>query len=295
MVPYPVQLIPVIFNIQIQSSTFVYSQNSQRAIQCTNAEGVQISRNYFNTASSIAPVLLCNTKNISASNNNFISNQSALSQFYTYDNSTPCLTSLTSLINLLPSAFNETFLPPIIATGSGIQINVVRTSTTTTSTTSSTSQTSITTMASDLYSYCEQYSHDEPSPSSQDPTAALFSELIHESVHDEFKQELKTNMVLYIVAGATHSKHTGKNLATKLRIHLCNYARDIKGFQYAFIQTMSPATRHIYVKKMNGKEMKIVDLATWQWKKKDDGSSYSFKNYHNEPAVNILIDFNERK
>ncbi|CAF2123111.1 unnamed protein product [Rotaria magnacalcarata] len=150
-------------------------------------------------------------------------------------------------------------------------------------------------VASDLYSYCEQYSHDEPSPSSQDPTAALFSELIHESVHDEFKQELKTNMVLYIVAGATHSKHTGKNLATKLRIHLCNYARDIKGFQYAFIQTMSPATRHIYVKKMNGKEMKIVDLATWQWKKKDDGSSYSFKNYHNEPAVNILIDFNERK
>ncbi|CAF3211138.1 unnamed protein product [Rotaria sp. Silwood2] len=150
-------------------------------------------------------------------------------------------------------------------------------------------------MASDLYSYFEKHSHDALSPSSQDPTADLFSELMQEFVHDEFKQELKTNMVLYIVAGVTHSKYTGKNLATKLRIHLCNYARDIKGFQYAFIQTMNPATRHIYVKKMNGKEMKIVDLATWQWKKKGDDSSYPFKHYHNEPAVNILIDFNERK
>jgi hypothetical protein len=150
-------------------------------------------------------------------------------------------------------------------------------------------------MASDLYSYCEQHSHDEPSSSSQDPIADLFSELMHEFVHDEFKQELKTNMIIYIVAGATLSKYAGKNLATKLRIHLCNYARDIKGFQYAFIQTMNPATRHIYAKKMNGKEMKIVDLATWQWKKNSDGSSYPFKNYHNEPVVNILIDFNERK
>ncbi|CAF4276128.1 unnamed protein product [Rotaria sp. Silwood2] len=150
-------------------------------------------------------------------------------------------------------------------------------------------------MSSDLYSYCEQHPHDALSPPSQNPTEDLFSELIHEFVHHEFKQELKPNMVLFIIDGVTHSKYTGKNLATKLRIHLCNYARDIKGFQYAFVQTTHPATRHIYVKKMNGKEMRVVDLATWQWKKKGDGSSYPFKHYHNEPVVNILVDFNERK
>ncbi|CAF3524418.1 unnamed protein product [Rotaria sp. Silwood1] len=100
-------------------------------------------------------------------------------------------------------------------------------------------------------------------------------------------------MVLFIIAGATRFKHLDKNLAARLRTHLCNYARDTKGFQYAFIQTCHPATRHIYVKNMNGKEMTIVDPATWLWKKKDDGLSQPFKDYQGVPVVNILVKLSE--
>ncbi|UJR23950.1 hypothetical protein I4U23_026918 [Adineta vaga] len=75
----------------------------------------------------------------------------------------------------------------------------------------------------------------------------------------------------------------------KLSTHLCNYARDQRGFQYAFVQTTHPATRNIFVKKMNGEEKTIVDPATWIWKKKDDGLSCPFKDYVGEPTVNVLI------
>ena len=132
MVPYPVQLLPVMFDIQIKSSTFIYGPFSKSAIQCTNVDGVSISENYFSTVNATVPILLCNAKNVSSSNNRFITNQSSLGPLYTYDTASPCLTNLTNLINLQPSAFNSTFLPPVIATSSGIQINTITTSSTTT-------------------------------------------------------------------------------------------------------------------------------------------------------------------
>ncbi|CAF4759527.1 unnamed protein product [Rotaria sp. Silwood1] len=146
----------------------------------------------------------------------------------------------------------------------------------------------------DLYLYCKRHPYDALSPASH-PVQDLYAEMLNHFVHDDFGKELVPNMVLKISAGATRSDHAGKGLATQLRFHLCNYARDTRGFQYAFIQTGHSATRHIYVKKMNGKEMRILYPANWLWNKKDDGLSRPFKDYKDEPVVNILVNLNEQK
>ncbi|CAF4602061.1 unnamed protein product, partial [Rotaria sp. Silwood2] len=127
------------------------------------------------------------------------------------------------------------------------------------------------------------------------PTTDLFAEMLDQFIHRDFNQELKPNTVLYIIAGATRSKHSGKTLGAQLRAHVCTHARNTKGFQYAFIQTCNPATRHIHVKKMNGKEMTILDPATWLWKKKDDGLSCPFKDYKDEPIVNIFLNLTKQQ
>ncbi|CAF1091909.1 unnamed protein product [Rotaria sp. Silwood1] len=151
------------------------------------------------------------------------------------------------------------------------------------------------TIANDLFLLCEKHPYDASSPASSDPMVDLFEEMRDRFVHHDFDQKLQPNMVLCISAGATQSKYAGKNLAVQLRTRICDHARDTKGFQYAFIQTTNPATRHIYVKKMNGKEMSILDPGTWLWKKKGDDLSCPLASYKGEPIVNILVKLNERK
>ncbi|CAF1356110.1 unnamed protein product [Rotaria sp. Silwood1] len=115
--PDPVQLVPVISNVQVKSSTFLNGPYSQNMIQCANGGGVSISDNYFSMMnSSMSIVLLCNSQNITASNNTVINNQSTINQYYSYDNANPCQMNLTSLINLPNSAFNSSFSPPVMAT-----------------------------------------------------------------------------------------------------------------------------------------------------------------------------------
>jgi GNAT superfamily N-acetyltransferase len=144
-------------------------------------------------------------------------------------------------------------------------------------------------IASDLFLLREKHPYDASSPASNDPMADLFGEMRDQFVHHDLNQKLKPNMVLCISACATQSKHSGKGVAAQLAARVCDYARDITGFQYAFVQTTHPRTRYIYVKKMNGKEMTILDPATWLWKKKDDGLSRPIKDYKGEPIVNILL------
>jgi hypothetical protein len=144
-------------------------------------------------------------------------------------------------------------------------------------------------IASDLFLLCEKYPYDASSPASNNPMVDLFDDMRDRFVHHDLNQKLKLNMVLCISAGATQSKHSGKGVAAQLRARVCDYARNTKGFEYAFIQTVHPATRHIYVNKMNGKEMTILHPATWLWKKKDDGLSRPIKDYKGEPIVNILL------
>jgi hypothetical protein len=144
-------------------------------------------------------------------------------------------------------------------------------------------------IASDLFIICEKHQYDASGPAADDPVDDLYDEMRDQFIYYDFGQKIKPNMVLYITAGATLTKHTGKGVASLLRNHLCNHARDVKGFQYAFIQTSNAATRHIYVNKMNGKELRTVDPATWLWEKKDDGLSHPLKDYKGEQFVNILV------
>jgi hypothetical protein len=121
--PDPVQLVPVIYNVQITSSTFLNGQYSQHPIQCTNGGGVSISNNYFATNSSSSIIILCNSQNISAYNNTIMNNQSTIGQYFSYDSTSPCLMNLSSLINLPNSSFNSSFPPPVVATSLGVQVN----------------------------------------------------------------------------------------------------------------------------------------------------------------------------
>ncbi|CAF3551016.1 unnamed protein product [Rotaria sp. Silwood1] len=160
---------------------------------------------------------------------------------------------------------------------------------------SRTNEIAATIIAHDLFTYCEKNPFDATSPPPYDPAVDLHDEMFHRFVQHDFEQELKPNMVLFISAVVTQFKHTGKKLAAQLSTHACKHAKDTKGFRYAFVQTSSAATRHIYSKKMNGKEIAIVDPATWIWKRTDDVLSRPFKDYKGEPVANILVDLSELK
>ena len=142
--------------------------------------------------------------------------------------------------------------------------------------------------AGDLYLAHQQHPYDP----SGGPSSIRFLDLVDEMedifIRHDFGQELKSNMVLQIIVVASRSEHSGKGLNTQLNIVVCNHARETKGFQYAFVQTINPATRHIYVNKMHGKELTVVDPTTWIWKKKGDGSR-PYKNYKGGLVPNILI------
>ncbi|CAF1313692.1 unnamed protein product [Rotaria sordida] len=142
--------------------------------------------------------------------------------------------------------------------------------------------------ACDLYLAQEKHPYEPSSAPSLIPYFDLLEEMDDIFIHQDFKQELKPNMVLQIVMGATRAEHSGKGVATRLRTILCEYARNVRGFQYALAQTTNEATRHIYVNKMDGKELTIIDPTTWIWKKKND-KLCPYKDYTGGPIPNILI------
>jgi hypothetical protein len=111
--PDPVQLIPVIEDIRIESSTFYFGNYSQGLLQGNNANNVYISGNYIATNSSMPLITICNSRNITASNNTVLDTQGKIDQYYTFDTSYSCQMNLSSLIDLPPSAFNSSFPPPV--------------------------------------------------------------------------------------------------------------------------------------------------------------------------------------
>jgi len=121
VLPNPTQLIPVIDDIQIESSTFLFGIYSQGLLESNNANNVFINGNYIATNGSTPLISLCNCRNISANNNCVVNNQSKIDQYYTYDETHPCQMNLTRLIDLPPSAFNSSFPPPVLVTDSSIQ------------------------------------------------------------------------------------------------------------------------------------------------------------------------------
>ena len=111
--PDPIQTIPVIENIYIQSSTFYFGNFSQGLIQGNNANNLYLSSNYIATNSSMPLISICNSRNMTASNNTVINTQTKIDQYYTFDDTYPCQMNLSSLIDLPPSAFNSSFPPPV--------------------------------------------------------------------------------------------------------------------------------------------------------------------------------------
>ena len=112
--PDPVQLVPVINDIRIQSSTFYFGTYSQGLLQSNNVNNVLISGNYIATNNLTSFIMVCNSRNISAENNCVITNQTKINTYYTFNTNIPCSMNLSSLIHLPASAFNSSFPPPVI-------------------------------------------------------------------------------------------------------------------------------------------------------------------------------------
>ena len=111
--PDPIQVIPVINDIQIVSSTFYFGNYSQGLLQSNNLNHLVLSGNYIATNSSAPLISICNSRDISAENNCVVNNQTKIDTYYTFDQTTPCSMNLSSLINLPASAFNSSFPPPV--------------------------------------------------------------------------------------------------------------------------------------------------------------------------------------
>jgi hypothetical protein len=144
-------------------------------------------------------------------------------------------------------------------------------------------------VAGDLHLIKEKYPYDTSHPPKVIPVSDLYDDMDDIFIRRDFDQELKANMVLQIMVTAVRSEHTGKNVATQLHIAMCDRARETKGFHYAFVRATNPIVRHIYVNKMNGKELSTIDPTTWRWKKKVDRLLYPYNKYTDELIANILI------
>jgi hypothetical protein len=121
--PDPIQLVPVFEDIRIELSTFYFGNYSQGLLQSNNVNNLFISDNYIATNSCEPIISICNSRNISASNNSVVNNEGKIDQYYTLDQTNPCETNLTSLIDLPPSAFNSSFPPPVLPTTSFVRHN----------------------------------------------------------------------------------------------------------------------------------------------------------------------------
>jgi hypothetical protein len=144
-------------------------------------------------------------------------------------------------------------------------------------------------VAGDLYTYHHQHPYNALSLPQTIPVSDLLDEMDDRFISHDFGEELKANLVLQITVGAVRAQHSGKGVASQLNIIMCNYARDEKGFQYAIVQVTNPITRHIYVNKMGGQELTIIDPTGWIWKKKNDGLLCPYKDYKGGSIPNILI------
>jgi hypothetical protein len=113
ILPVPTQLLPVIDDIRIESSTFLFGNYSQGLIQSNNANNLFFNGNYIATNITTPIISLCNSRNITASNNTVVNTQGKIDQYYICDTRYPCQMNLSSLIDLSPSAFNSSFPPPV--------------------------------------------------------------------------------------------------------------------------------------------------------------------------------------
>lgn len=142
--------------------------------------------------------------------------------------------------------------------------------------------------AGDLFVHNQNHPYDEFGIPSNIPHHDLLQEMTDQFINHDFKEKLVPSLVLHISVGATRHQHSLKGVASRLRQFLCDYARDNKGFQYAFIQVTNRITEHIYINKMGAKVVRVIDPTVWAWKKKND-QLYPYKDYKNGPVLNVLL------
>jgi hypothetical protein len=98
---------------------------SQFILQVDNGANVSLSGNYVAINTSMPIISICNSQNISASNNTVVDKQSTIDEYYTYDTTDPCNKNLSSLIDLPPSAFNSSFPPPVAVNSHQLTAKIV--------------------------------------------------------------------------------------------------------------------------------------------------------------------------
>ena len=114
ILPDPTQTIPVVEDIRIESSTFYFGNYSRGLLQSYNVNNLHLTGNYIATNSSIPLISICNSRNLTASNNTVVDIQSKIDRYYVFDQIHPCQTNLSSLIDFPASAFNSSFPPPVV-------------------------------------------------------------------------------------------------------------------------------------------------------------------------------------
>jgi len=146
-------------------------------------------------------------------------------------------------------------------------------------------------VSTDFFLYQQKHPNEYPKSSSGSSASDMYADMRHRFIHHDLPHQLEPNMMIFVVIVATSSQHVGKGLAGRLGAHVCRYAKHVRGFQYAFVQTSNAATRHIYTTKLNGKETSILHPKNWLWKTDDNqDGTYPFQDYDDEPIVNILVE-----
>ena len=144
-------------------------------------------------------------------------------------------------------------------------------------------------VANDLYLSHKNHPYDPASPPAIFPINDLIAEMDDLSIRRDFGERLRPKLVLRVTIGATLAEHFGKGVASRLRAAVCEHAHETKGFQYALLQTTNPVTEHIYLNKMGGKVITMIDPKMWSWKNKGDGLSQPYKDYEGGLISNILV------
>jgi hypothetical protein len=139
---------------------------------------------------------------------------------------------------------------------------------------------------SDFYLTCF---HHDPNVSAH--SLSDFFDELDDMVVSSLNEELKPNMILHIALTATKENEGGKGLATHLSRLACKHAQQTRGFRYAHVQPTHPATKHIYLKKFNGKIVSEINPTTWVWKK--GGNIIPYKEWTTGSIPNILFSFDE--
>jgi hypothetical protein len=141
----------------------------------------------------------------------------------------------------------------------------------------------------DMYTSQQQHAYDPNAPAHEYPIPDLLDEMSADFIQHNLTEPLKPGQVLYVSVGATRLAHSGQGIAKQLRKVLCKHARDVFGFQKAFVIAGNDRTRHIYLRHLGGKELLVVTPNQWCWKKKGD-DAFPFRSFTGNDFSNIVVD-----